>query len=144
MDSDLEENNLSNIDEYEEEEEEMDLETKKILWDANLKRLNNKESDFVFTDDSKKSKQKKSSDKKNKKVVLSLGEFSKKVEEEQISKQPKKFVSKRVEEKKKVNNDENSVKRTFNARLPPYNWVIQSKKEQVNININDEHEFPSL
>ena len=139
MDSDLDENNLSNI----EEEEELDEETKRILWEANLRRLNNKESDFVFIDDTKKLKQKKSNDKKNKKNVLSLEEFSKKVEEDEKLKQPKKFVSKRVEEKKKVN-EENTIKRTFNARLPPYNWVYQTKKEQVNININDEHEFPSL
>jgi hypothetical protein len=139
MDSDLDENNLSNI----EEEEELDEETKRILWEANLRRLNNKESDFVFIDDTKKLKQKKSNDKKNKKNVLSLEEFSKKVEEDEKLKQPKKFVSKRVEEKKKVN-EENTIKRTFNARLPPYNWVHQTKKEQVNVNINDEHEFPSL
>lgn len=141
MDSDLDENNLSNIEE--EEEEELDEETKRILWEANLRRLNNKESDFVFIDDTKKLKQKKSNDKKNKKNVLSLEEFSKKVEEDEKLKQPKKFVSKRVEEKKKVN-EENTIKRTFNARLPPYNWVHQTKKEQVNVNINDEHEFPSL
>ena len=49
-----------------------------------------------------------------------------------------------LEEKKKINNEENSVKRTFNARLPPYNRVHQSKKEQVTVNINDENEFPSL
>ena len=135
MDNDLEEN-LSNIEE-EEEDEELDEETKRILWEANLKRLNN-DSILDFTDESKKSKSKKSNDKKKKNNVLSLDELNKKIE------QPKKFVSKRVEEKKKVNNEENSVRRTFNARLPPYNRVHQSKKEQVTVNINDEHEFPSL
>jgi hypothetical protein len=134
MDNDLEEN-LSNIEE-EEEDEELDEETKRILWEANLKRLNN-DSVLDFSDNTKKSKSKKSSDKKNKKVVLSLEDLNKKIE-------PKKFVSKRVEEKKKINNEENSVKRTFNARLPPYNRVHQSKKEQVTVNINDENEFPSL
>ena len=73
-----------------------------------------------------------------------MDELNKKIEEEQISKKPKKFVSKRVEEKKKVNNEENSAKRTFNARLPPYNWILQSKKEPVKMNIDDENEFPSL
>ena len=136
MDSDLEEN-LSNISEEEEEEEELDLETKRILWEANLKRINN-EYTLDFTDDSKKTKSKKSSDKKNKKVVLSLDELNKKIE------QSKKFVSKRVEEKKKVNNEEKSIKRTFNARLPPYNCVHKSREEKVTLNINDEHEFPSL
>jgi hypothetical protein len=135
MDNDLEEN-LSNIEE-EEEDEELDEETKRILWEANLKRLNN-DSLLDFTDDTKKSKSKKSGDKKNKKVILSLEELNKKIE------QPKKFVSKRVEEKKKVNNEENLVRRTFNARLPPFNWVHQTKKEQVTVNINDEQEFPSL
>ena len=134
MDNDLEEN-LSNIEE-EEEDEELDEETKRILWEANLKRLNN-DSVLDFSDNTKKSKSKKSSDKTNKKVVLSLEDLNKKIE-------PKKFVSKRVEEKKKINNEENSVKRTFNARLPPYNRVHQSKKEQVTVNINDENEFPSL
>lgn len=141
MDNDLEEN-LSNIEE-EEEDEELDEETKRILWEANLKRLNN-DSLLDFTNETKKSKSKKSSDKKKKNNSLSLDELSKKIDEEQISKQPKKFVSKRVEEKKKINNEENSIKRTFNARLPPYNWVHKTKKEQVNVNINDEHEFPSL
>jgi hypothetical protein len=135
MESELEEN-LSNIEE-EEEDEELDEETKRILWEANLKRLNN-DSVLDFSDDTKKSKSKKSSDKKNKKVVLSLDELNKKIE------QSKKFVSKRVEEKKKVNNEEKLIKRTFNARLPPYNCVHKLKKEQVSININDEHEFPSL
>jgi len=136
MDNDLEEN-LSNIEE-EEEDEELDEETKRILWEANLKRLNN-DSLLDFTDETKKSKSKskKSSDNKNKKVILSLEELNKKIE-------PKKFVSKRVEEKKKINNEENLIKRTFNARLPPYNWVHQPKKEEVAININDEQEFPSL
>ena len=136
MDNDLEEN-LSNIEE-EEEDEELDEETKRIIWEANLKRLNN-DSMLDFSDGTKKSKSKlkKSSDKKNKKVVLSLEDLNKKIE-------PKKFVSKRVEEKKKINNEENSVRRTFNARLPPYNLVHQPKKEQVTVNINDEHEFPSL
>ncbi len=134
MESELEEN-LSNIEE-EEENEEIDEETKRILWEANLKRLNN-DSVLDFSDDTKKSKSKKSGDKKNKKVILSLEDLNKKIE-------PKKFVSKRVEEKKKINNKENSIKRTFNARLPPYNWVHQPKKEQVAVNINDEQEFPSL
>jgi len=134
MDNDLEEN-LSNIEE-EEEDEELDEETKRIIWEANLKRLNN-DSMLDFSDGTKKSKSKKSSDKKNKKVVLSLEDLNKKIE-------PKKFVSKRVEEKKKINNEEKLIKRTFNARLPPYNWVYQPKKEQVTVNINDEHEFPSL
>jgi len=134
MDNDLEEN-LSNIEE-EEEDEELDEETKRILWEANLKRLNN-DSILDFSDDTKKSKSKKSGDKKNKKVILSLEDLNKKIE-------PKKFVSKRVEEKKKINNEENSIKRKFNARLPPYNWVHQPKKEQVAVNINDEQEFPSL
>ncbi len=130
----------------EEEEEEMDPETRKMLWEASMRRSCN----YDFTDIAKdKSKQKKSNSKSNqkqkKKVGLSLEEFNKKIEEEQKAKQPKKFVSKRVEEKKKVNGvEEQVVKRNFNARLPPYNWVHKSKEENVQVDLNNKNDFPSL
>jgi hypothetical protein len=68
---------------------------------------------------------------KKKECSLSLQNFTKKVDNEN-----KKFVSKRVSDKKpKV------VRRGFNPRLPPYNFVRKEKNKELVIN---DEEFPSL
>jgi hypothetical protein len=72
---------------------------------------------------------------------FSLLDFNKKTDKEQKDKMPKKFTSKRVDTKKKKNdNEENIPKRKFNPRLPPYNFVNRQKSVQT-INIED---FPEL
>lgn len=78
---------------------------------------------------------------KNKKNVLTLINFTKKINDEEENKKPKKFVSKRTDDKKK---NENIIinKRVFNPRKPPYNFI--HKNNNKTININDINEFPSL
>ena len=73
---------------------------------------------------------KKSNTVKQSKKKISLAELTQKIDKEIESSKPKKFVSKRVEEKNKINNDEDTskiqfetYKRQFEPRLPPYNFT---------------------
>lgn len=77
---------------------------------------------------------------------LSLDSFNTKIDEIIVSSKPKKFVSKRVEEKKpKDVQVERTVKRLFQPRLLPYNFVFSNKRmKHMIIDLKDECEFPSL
>jgi hypothetical protein len=79
------------------------------------------------------------------KKTLSLVDFNNKIDEVIQNSKPKKFVSKRVEEKKvKVETNDIVVKRSFEPRLPPYNFVHKHNNYQSKININDTDLFPTL
>lgn len=124
---------ISEVDEeYDEEEEDyLDEETRAIIFnkinDIDYTMSNNKKEDIP-----KKSIKQKSSN------VLSLIDFNKKLQSEN-----KKFISKRVEAKRKVNNIEQKKVRQFNPRLPPYNHVHKSQKNN-NLDINSNNDFPTL
>ena len=93
-----------------ESEEEMDDYTRKIIYEASARNLERMEQDFKSLEKGiKKSKQKDDKPKpeqknstKKQSQILSLGDFNKKVDEELEAKKPKNFVSKRVEDKKKI------------------------------------------
>ena len=86
---------------------------------------------------------------KNKKLktknTLSLDDFNKKIDESIIANKPKKFVSKRADEKRKILgvDDEPIVKRVFNPRKPPYNFVYK-KSHNIITDMFDDSEFPTL
>ena len=132
-----------------EHDDEYEEEVRKIVWEAVQKRSINYDLGNYTEDDNKNKTNKKDKTNKkqnNKNVNLSLGEFNKKLDEETKEKQPKKFISKRVEDKKKINctNEEKVIRRSFNPRLPPYNWVHKSKETNVKIDLNNQNDFPSL
>ena len=75
--------------------------------------------------------------------VMSLADFNKEVIDKATDK-PKKFVSKRAEEKRKAVGMEEKVEyRKFNPRKPPYNFVHKNKTVE-SVNINNNTEFPTL
>jgi hypothetical protein len=86
---------------------------------------------------------KQSKKKDNKKNVLSLDKFI--LEEKKIENlnKPKKFISKRVEDKMKTKNIPTIEykKREFNPRKPPFNLVVVENKITNPLNDDD---FPSL
>ena len=86
---------------------------------------------------------KQSKKKDNKKNVLSLDKFI--LEEKKIENlnKPKKFISKRVEDKMKTKNIPpiEYKKREFNPRKPPFNLVVVENKITNPLNDDD---FPSL
>ncbi len=135
--------------EEEEDEEDMDPEEKRLFWEAMMKRTSNFNVEEYSRDSAKEKQKNKKKEKENKqskkKQGMSLIEFNTKLEEEAKAKQPKKFVSKRVEEKKKINGvEEQKFKRCFNPRLPPYNWVNKQKQETHTVDLSNKEQFPSL
>ena len=127
-----------------ESDDSMDEETMKIIYQAR----NNQQSldDMNFYDDiPKNKKQQKQNDKPKKtKNALTFSQFVQQVDAEQKAKQPKRFVSKRAEDKRKHNGiDESTPTRSFNPRFPPYNLVHKKSNLVDNIELN-EKEFPSL
>ena len=136
-----------------ESEDEMDDYTRKLIYEASARNLERMELELKnFEKGLKKSKQKQEQKQEQKQPskkqnqVFSLGDFNKKVDAEMEAKKPKKFVSKRVEEKKKQSGVEetNVQKRHFNPRFPPYNFVHQKSKQNNNVNLNSKDDFPSL
>jgi hypothetical protein len=136
-------------DEIEDEEEddgetsEMDDETLEIINRVRLKKSNNKDNNFFKVENSnpeepinkviKKIKEKKS---------MSLQEFSK-IANIESKPEIKKFSSNRVENKKKLYDNTSIVKREFNPRKPPYNFI--RKSYIINSpQINDIKDFPNL
>jgi hypothetical protein len=134
-------------DELEQSEDEMDEETRRIIFAAASK---NSIMDFFQSKQTPaKSKEKKSNEsetKKQGKKVMTLDQFNKKVDAEEKAKKPIKFVSKRAVDKKKQLGlgDDNQVKRSFNPRLPPYNFVHKKINSQSDVNLNNKDDFPSL
>lgn len=80
------------------------------------------------------------------KTSLSLSEFTKKIDDDIKNTKPKKFISKRADEKRKELgiDDEIVSKRSFNPRKIPYNFVDRIKNNMNEINISNTIEFPSL
>ena len=75
---------------------------------------------------------------------MTLLDFNEKVDKEIKANEPKKFTSKRSTDKKKLNPTSNIdiIKRKFNPRNPPYNFVHKERKnENIIINLED---FPEL
>lgn len=145
--SDDEKNNDEQNDGFEDDYESdgsIDEETRRIIYQATMKNINNLDTIYKEIEKGTVKEVKPIITKEKDKNSLSLSEFSKKVEDEINSKKPKKFVSKRVEDKKKsLGVEENVYKRQFNPRLPPYNFVNR-KVETKQVNINDIKEFPQI
>ena len=84
---------------------------------------------------------------KKKKDTYNLNEFVNKFTKTEEIKKIKKFISKRVADKKEINNTNTNtnIQRNFSPRLPPYNLVKKEKNIiNNNIDINDVASFPSL
>lgn len=145
-------------DEYEDEEyeEEMDEETRRMLFErasSNIDRFTNELNDL--TQNTKKLKEEKLNKKlekkqnklnKNGKGTMSIAEFTKKLEDTEKANKPKKFVSRRADEKRKELGIEEVTgsKRAFNPRKPPYNFVKSHNKKLVILDVLNPEEFPSL
>lgn len=129
-DDEVEEEQLEEED-YE-SDESLDEETRKIVFNTVAKSF----TDFEIE---KTVKVEKPKDKPKTKSTVSLEEFVKKSDETK----PKKFISKRADEKKKSTGVELLYKRQFTPRFPPYNQVYK-KEANSNINIDSSKEFPSL
>ena len=121
----------------EEEEEEIDPELMKKL----LSISNNDLNEMLV----KSPKNKKTKTKTKTKNILSLDDFNKKIDESIIANKPKKFVSKRADDKRKILgiDEEPIVKRVFNPRKPPYNFVYK-KSRYMEVDVFDNGEFPTL
>ena len=129
--NDLEEEINDELD----DEEELDDETKKLVYKISSKNI---DDIYNIKDDKQTEKIKKNNNQVNKKI--SLSEFNKQV----IKQEPTKFISKRVNDKKKEIGIINIPTRQFNPRLPPYNFVHKKKEKQSTIDLNDMNLFPSL
>lgn len=153
------ENNVYNSSDSDEEvkEEEAELEEEDTRSDDEMAEylkeiVQNKSTkgqldlDSITKKDKKISKEKISKEKKDKsKNSLSLVDFNNKIDEVIQKNRPKKFVSKRVEEKKeKVEVIDTVYKRSFEPRLPPFNFVNKNHNNHTKININDTDLFPCL
>lgn len=121
---------------FEEEypEEEMDEETRNIIFGAQVSEI---DLNDIPTTKSKKVKK----EKPKKETGISLDELIKQNE-------PKKWKSKRIESKKTTDEKkEKIVKRHFNPRLPPYKTIDKSKlyeNQNSKMDIKDEFSFPKL
>ena len=121
---------------FEEEypEEEMDEETRNIIFGAKVSEI---DLDDIPITKSKKVKK----EKPKKETPISIEELIKQNE-------PKKWKSKRIENKKPTDEKkEKVVKRHFNPRLPPYKTIDKSKLHEIQntkMNIKDEFSFPKL
>jgi len=128
----------------------LDEETRKIIYNKFNKDLNKDDLDAfekiqkgiktkkTILNNSDHNKQQNNKNKKSQ--ILTLSNFSKMVNAEK----PKKFISKRVLDKKQqldILNDK--IKRQFNPKLPPYNYVFQKNNSNNNINFNI-NDFPKL
>ena len=120
-----------------EEIESVDEDTLKLVYNSLL----NKKSFFDDSDDDtitiSNKKNKKSNDNKNKK--MSLSDFLKSSEKDK----PKKFVSKRVENKNVQLTENTSVRRYFNPRKSPFNLVNNNKNRNI-VDTHNELSFPKL
>jgi hypothetical protein len=129
--------------EQEDEEYEIDDETRRIIWEASQKNysLLTQESNINSNQDTNNNN-KKNTKKQKPNNKFSLNDFNKNVEKDEEAKKPKKFVSKRMNTKKKeMGITEVIEKRKFNPRLPPYNFVKVKSNEVYEIN---NEEFPTL
>ncbi len=157
-DDDVEEQDNHDImDDYpdDDEEYEMDEETRRIVFahsSRNIEKLTSELNELASMErklkedklNMKKEKKQNKIEKKGK-TIFNLSEFNKKMEEEEKAKKPKKFVSKRADEKKKLLGIDEDVgpKRSFNPRKPPYNFVKSHDRKEMAPELNP-NDFPSL
>jgi hypothetical protein len=135
-----EEDNGEDIEEY-----ELDAETRQILFDHAMNSFENEKNIKLVEQNEQPNIIKKKVLKQNKKQIFSLTEFNKKVETDMIARKPKKFMSKRVGDKKIQLGMQNEpvIKRTFNPRNPPFNFV-KSNEINIKLDILNLEDFPSL
>lgn len=140
----IEENtNTPKSEEYESSDDEMDEETRRIIF--NHARLN-KDTESIFLSSSpvvkKSSKKRKKKETKNK----SLRDFIEEQERKEEEGKPKKWTSKRFNDKKdKLGlNKEKVVRRKFNPRLPPPNYLTFKKNKDDTQEWNIKEMFPTL
>ena len=151
-DDDIKElNNENNSNSDLESEDEIDEEMQQILYNALNKNNNDYSGITVKINNNNNNK-----DIKNKKKIketYNLNEFVNKFKITEEVKKTKKFISKRVADKKEINNipiksiDETikTFQRNFCPRLPPYNLVKKEKEiSLVNLDIDNQDLFPSL
>jgi len=147
------------MDEYpdyeDDEEEEMDEETRRIIFAHSCRNIEKLTSELdELAKNEKKQKEDKINAKKEKKqnklekkgkTVFNLAEFNKKLEEDEKAKKPKKFVSKRADDKRKQLGIDEAIgpKRSFNPRKPPYNFVKSHDRREIVPDLNS-NDFPSL
>lgn len=137
----LEEDQEEDQEEEEEPEEQLDPEMLRAIREAIMKKDT---FDFCVKGETKKSGLKKEMTTK-KKNSMTLGDFNKQVDEKIKELQPKKFTSKRADDKRKTLGLDImvEVKRTFNPRKQPYNFV--NRKKIINsTDVNSMEEFPTM
>lgn len=129
-------------------DEEIDDETKQILYNSLIKNNNDYTEISIKINNIKNIK-----NKKKIKETYNLNEFVNKFTINEELKKTKKFISKRVSEKKENNNIiiikndivNNNLQRNFSPRLPPYNLVKKEKNIYINnVDVNDINLFPLL
>jgi hypothetical protein len=138
-------NTMENIEIKEEEEnDDLDPELLKAIYEANMKKIES--NDFFVPKAKPESKLKVKVCKEKPKNILTLNEFSKKMEEEVKNNMPKKFISKRADTKRKELGieEEKEPKRSFNPRKPPYNFVFNKTYNMNEVDVNNTEEFPTL
>lgn len=122
------------------EEEEIDEDYRKLFMNSYTKNINNLYDEKMDKCDNKEKLPKKLKQNKS----LSLSDFYNLTTVEEENNKPKRFVSKRVSEKRKtiepVMNKTESI-RKFNPRYPAYNIVKNVKQENTMIYDDD---FPVL
>ena len=131
-------------EDYESSDNEMDEETRRIIYQSLLNKKDDAVSSFYAPNNVPVVKKKKVKERKQKNVGLSLVDFEKKLEE----KKPKKWTSKRFQNKKSelgITVTKTVKRRQFNPRLPPPTCETFKKKEDDDYEpLNMETSFPSL
>ena len=129
-------------EDYESSDNEMDEETRRIIYQSLQNKKDDTINSFYCQEKNVPIKQKKVRERKIKNTGLSLLDFEKKIEENK----PKKWKSKRSQEKKTelgIVNNTKVRKRQFNPRLPPPTFETFKKKE-TDEPLDMETAFPSL
>jgi len=135
-DENILESTQENQEEFDELEEEMDDETRQIIF-SHIKDENDNSYMFMNKEPVEKEKKEKKS---NKKKECSFQDILDKEKE----KAPKKWISSRAETKKPKINVVKEEKRQFKPRLPPFKSIIKEKKIEEKPVENNETNFPSL
>ena len=118
-------------------EEEMDEETRNIIFGAKLASTNDNDLDNELKELSVKKKKKESKSNDNQsKTLLSLKEFLK-------ESKSKKWVSTRIKTKNPIDIEKVKI-RQFNPRLPPYKSINHNNNNNEDPDINNEFNFPKL
>jgi len=122
---------------YEELERQLEEAAQQELYNSIINKTSNLDLDSLMTKKKPNSSARISRPKPSK--TMSLSQLNSKIDESA----PKKFTSKRADEKRKqLGIEEKPQYRKFNARKQPYNFVNKPKMNQV-VTLNNT-EFPSL